>query len=262
MRSGAETRALRAVLDGPLFHATRSPYLVLDRELRVHAANPAYHEVTLREPGELDGHVLFDVLPDDPDRPGSDGVARVTASLLRVLRSGERDHMGLQRYDVPAPRDATGHVQKLWVAVNSPVHDADGRTIGILVHVEDVTELWAHRHDGRSAEPAAGPADPDAPVATDPISTTALAREVTAENRRLRDRFDRHVVIEQAKGILMATRGCGPDEAFALLRELSQVTNNKLWQVARTVVADSLERERARDGRAGVDPRGAGTPPR
>ncbi|GAA1395523.1 hypothetical protein GCM10009613_45340 [Pseudonocardia kongjuensis] len=239
MRSGAEARALRAVHDGPLFHATRSPYLILDRELRVHAANPAYHAVTQREPGELDGRLLFDVLPDDPQRPGSDGVARLTASLLRVLRSGERDHMGLQRYDIPAPRAGSGHLRKLWVAVNSPVRDAADRTIGVLVHVEDVTELWARRRGGPLPEP--GPADgpADGPAA-DPISATALAREVAAENRRLRHRFDRHVVIEQAKGVLMATRGCGPDEAFALLRELSQVTNNKLWQVARTVIDESI----------------------
>ena len=38
-------------------------------------------------------------------------------------------------------------------------------------------------------------------------------------------RLDTMPVIEQAKGILMAQRGCGPEEAFDLLRQASQRFN-------------------------------------
>ena len=43
--------------------------------------------------------------------------------------------------------------------------------------------------------------------------------------------------IEQAKGVLMASRGCTEDEAFRLLVELSQNSNTKLREVAESLVA-------------------------
>jgi response regulator NasT len=43
-------------------------------------------------------------------------------------------------------------------------------------------------------------------------------------------------VIEQAKGVVMATRGCSADEAFSVLVRLSQESGRKLHLVARTVV--------------------------
>jgi GAF domain-containing protein len=46
-------------------------------------------------------------------------------------------------------------------------------------------------------------------------------------------------VIEQAKGVLMATRRCSPDDAFAILRQRSQAENRKLRDVAIDVVAEA-----------------------
>ena len=43
-------------------------------------------------------------------------------------------------------------------------------------------------------------------------------------------------VIEQAKGIVMAQRGCGPEEAFGLLRQVSQRSNVKLHVLAEQIV--------------------------
>jgi GAF domain-containing protein len=43
-------------------------------------------------------------------------------------------------------------------------------------------------------------------------------------------------VIEQAKGIIMATSGCSPDEAFQILRSQSQAENVKLRDVASEIV--------------------------
>jgi hypothetical protein len=43
-------------------------------------------------------------------------------------------------------------------------------------------------------------------------------------------------VIEQAKGIVMAQQGCGPEEAFELLRRVSQRTNVKLHALAEQIV--------------------------
>jgi len=43
-------------------------------------------------------------------------------------------------------------------------------------------------------------------------------------------------VIEQAKGIVMAQHGCGPEEAFEVLRRMSQHTNVKLHVLAARLV--------------------------
>jgi hypothetical protein len=43
-------------------------------------------------------------------------------------------------------------------------------------------------------------------------------------------------VIEQAKGVLIAQLSCGPEEAFDLLRQVSQRTNVKLHLLAALIV--------------------------
>ncbi|HKA95235.1 MAG TPA: ANTAR domain-containing protein [Streptosporangiaceae bacterium] len=53
---------------------------------------------------------------------------------------------------------------------------------------------------------------------------------------RLRARMESMPVIEQAKGILMAQLSCGPEEAFDLLRQVSQRTNIKLHVLAALIV--------------------------
>ncbi|WIX79227.1 ANTAR domain-containing protein [Amycolatopsis carbonis] len=58
------------------------------------------------------------------------------------------------------------------------------------------------------------------------------AAVLAEENRQLREALQSRAVIEQAKGVLMAQRRCGPPEAFALLVTLSQDTNVKLRDVA------------------------------
>ncbi|MEU6132200.1 ANTAR domain-containing protein [Saccharopolyspora sp. NPDC047091] len=55
-------------------------------------------------------------------------------------------------------------------------------------------------------------------------------------DEQLRQALTSRADIDQAKGILMAQRGCTPDEAFDLLREQSQRHNVKLREVAARVV--------------------------
>jgi AmiR/NasT family two-component response regulator len=50
--------------------------------------------------------------------------------------------------------------------------------------------------------------------------------------------MEHRAVIEQAKGIIMASQHCGPDEAFDLLRRASQRENRKL----RDLAVDLVER--------------------
>ena len=52
----------------------------------------------------------------------------------------------------------------------------------------------------------------------------------------LEQAFERRAVIEQAKGVLMASQGIRRDEAFALLREHSRRTNRKLVEIADAIL--------------------------
>lgn len=75
-------------------------------------------------------------------------------------------------------------------------------------------------------------------------ASVALANaRMYASTRRLTSQLEEALAsragIEQAKGVLMARHGVGPEEAFALLRRRSQATNTKLREVARTVVAEA-----------------------
>ena len=112
--------------------------------------------------------------------------------------------------------------------------------------------------DPGSGDPApldAGMLDP-VPVETEALlrrSQQAVARARATREQILRGRSQRQVlhdsafarllakqetmaVIEQAKGIIMAMRRCGPEEAFDLLRQASQRTNVKLHVLAAQIV--------------------------
>jgi GAF domain-containing protein len=54
--------------------------------------------------------------------------------------------------------------------------------------------------------------------------------------------MESRATIEQAKGVVMATTGCTPDEAFEVLRVQSQAENRKL----RDIAAELVERQRSR----------------
>ncbi|USX55154.1 ANTAR domain-containing protein [Lentzea sp. HUAS12] len=242
------TALLAGIGADPAFQTTAAPYLVLDTELRIHAANTAYTTATLTTADDLVGIGLFDALPDNPADPDADGVATLSGSLEQVLHRGGRHAMGLQRYDVLAPGDRNRFVRKVWAPVNAPLRDADGRIAGILHHVEDVTEVDRLLRD----EPEHQARTADWWHAQPERFTRALVamsrlgqahRAVLRENQDLREALHTRGIIEQAKGILIGQRGCGPGDAFAILVELSQHTNTKLHDVARALVRDALQHD-------------------
>ena len=73
-------------------------------------------------------------------------------------------------------------------------------------------------------------------VATIGILQERAVRQQELVNGQLETALGSRVIIEQAKGILMATSGCTPDEAFQLLRSQSQAENVKLHDIAAELV--------------------------
>ena len=61
-----------------------------------------------------------------------------------------------------------------------------------------------------------------------------------AEYQNLQGAFGRRAKIEQAKGILMARRGIGEEDAFELLRQHSRHNGRKLIDVAEAIVESHL----------------------
>ncbi|MQA95762.1 MAG: ANTAR domain-containing protein [Streptosporangiales bacterium] len=72
-----------------------------------------------------------------------------------------------------------------------------------------------------------------------------LAREAGQMRRALASRAE----IDQAKGIIMQAKGCDAEEAFAMLREVSQQTQVKLADVARRLVAEASNQGHGSQGR-------------
>lgn len=70
--------------------------------------------------------------------------------------------------------------------------------------------------------------------------------------QQLRDAAEARTVVDQARGMLMQTLGCTPDEAMRWLRRVSQQRNIRVADVAAMIVAgqgvDSLKPRRARRG--------------
>ena len=71
-------------------------------------------------------------------------------------------------------------------------------------------------------------------------------------SQNLSEAMKSRATIEQAKGILMAARRCGAEEAFQILVRASQRENRKLREVAEQIVWNTEKRNIAKtDGRSG-----------
>ena len=123
-------------------------------------------------------------------------------------------------------------------------------TLSLPMRAGDVAvgalNLYAHVREGFSDDDRSVGQDLAAAGAAVLVNVSAYwtAFELTAQ---LHEAMDSRAVIEQAKGVLMAgRRGLTPDEAFDLLRKVSQRENVKLRDIARRIV----------EGQAGTD--GAG----
>jgi len=67
------------------------------------------------------------------------------------------------------------------------------------------------------------------------VSMAYFGHRTLAE--QLSEAMQSRAVIEQAKGVIMATNRCDPDEAFKTLVRLSQSTHRKLRDLADEIVA-------------------------
>ncbi|KUJ64895.1 protein phosphatase [Streptomyces albus subsp. albus] len=129
-----------------VFQALPGMVALLTSDLIYADANEDFLHHSHRTREELIGRYLFEVFPDNPNDPAATGARNLQASLRRVLETGERDTMALQRYDVESTERPGEWEERYWSPINAPVLDADGRVVVLVHRVEEVTELIRARH--------------------------------------------------------------------------------------------------------------------
>jgi two-component system, sensor histidine kinase len=125
------------------FESAPGRHLVLapDAAFTIVGASDAYLQATMVPRAEAVGRALFDVFPDNPDSPDTDGAANLRRSLERVRKSGSPDSMAVQRYDIRRPTaEGGGFETRYWSVVNTPVLATDGTVEYVIHSVEDVTQ--------------------------------------------------------------------------------------------------------------------------
>ncbi|MFE9877850.1 PP2C family protein-serine/threonine phosphatase [Streptomyces sp. NPDC005784] len=180
-------------------------------------ANEDYLSNSGRSREQLVGRYLFDVFPDRPDDPAADGMRNLEASLRRVVETGERDAMALQRYDVESLDRPGVWQERYWSPVNAPVFGEDGTVVLVVHRVEEVTELIRAR--GR---PAHGTRTP---VLQAELYTRA--RELQEVNDRLRQAHahEREVAVALQDALLPSTHQVGPHHAAVRYRPATSALN-------------------------------------
>jgi hypothetical protein len=103
----------------------------------------------------------------------------------------------------------------------------------------DAGHIEATRREARALRLLSAQANARAQATRTQIREGRSQREVMHDSAyaRLQARLGTMAVIEQAKGIIMAQQGCTPEEAFALLRQVSQRVNIKVHVLAAQIVA-------------------------
>jgi serine phosphatase RsbU (regulator of sigma subunit) len=201
-----------------VFQALPSPVLLLAPDLTILAANRAYVQVSGRGLDELVGRFLFDVFPDSPSEEAT-GARTLRTSLERLLVTGERDTMALQKYDVEVPDRPGVFEERYWSTVNIPVLDADGRVSLIAHRVEEVTALIRAR---QAATPTQGTqhASPTTLSQEDAMTADLLTRsqELQELNEELRKAHARthEVAVTLQRAMLPGT--ALPRHGFAAVR--------------------------------------------
>jgi len=182
---------------------------LLTPELVYADANAEFLRMSGRTREQVVGRYLFDVFPDNPNDSAASGMRNLAASLERVLETGERDAMALQRYDVENPERPGDWEERYWSPVNAPVLGADGKTALLVHRVEEVTELIKAR---------GGPSGSRSRVLEAELYTRA--RELQELNERLRQAHarEREVALALQEAMLPARRQVGHHHAAVRYR--------------------------------------------
>ncbi|MFD5338647.1 PP2C family protein-serine/threonine phosphatase [Streptomyces hawaiiensis] len=200
---------------GAVFKALPGMVALLTPELVYADVNEEFVRVSGRSREQLIGKYLFDVFPDNPNDTAATGMRNLEASLYRVLATGERDTMALQRYDVEDPERPGEWQKRYWSPVNAPLLGSDGKVVLILHRVEEVTELIRAR-----GGPAGSRGSRGSRGRVLEAELYTRARELQELNERLRRAHsrEREVALALQEAMLPAPRQVGHHRAAVRYR--------------------------------------------
>lgn len=127
-----------------LFEKAPHKYIVMapdSPKFTVIAVSDGYLRATLTVRENIVGRGMFEVFPDNPDKPEDKSTESLRRSLERVLAHKRSDTMAVQKYDIPtALQSSKAFEERYWMPVNNPVFTPDTRDICAIIHqAEDVT---------------------------------------------------------------------------------------------------------------------------
>ncbi|MEV0637613.1 SpoIIE family protein phosphatase [Streptomyces sp. NPDC050619] len=192
-----------------VFQALPGMVALLTPELVFADMNEEFLRGAGRKRDQVIGRRLFDVFPDNPNDPAATGMRNLEASLRRVLATGERDAMALQRYDVEDPERPGHWEERYWSPCNAPVLGPDGQVVLLVHRVEEVTELIRARGSRGSGRARVLEAE-----------LYNRARELQELNDRLRRAHarEREVALALQEAMLPARRQVGDHRAAVRYR--------------------------------------------
>ncbi|MGP4006797.1 SpoIIE family protein phosphatase [Streptomyces sp. 4N124] len=182
---------------------------LLTPELVYADVNEDFLRISGRKREQVVGRYIFDVFPENPDNPTSKGMHNVQTSMRRVVATGERDTMALQRYDVESPERPGQWEERYWSPVNAPVFGPDGTVVLVVHRVEEVTELIRARGGPTGGRPRVLEAE-----------LYTRGRELQELNDRLRQAHarEREVALALQEAMLPARRQVGDQRAAVRYR--------------------------------------------
>jgi serine phosphatase RsbU (regulator of sigma subunit) len=215
VEAGAPAASRQARVNGPdidyqaVYQALPGGIALITPQLVYADVNESYLRVTGRKREQLLGRYLFDVFPDNPHDPAASGARNLAASLRRVVATGERDSIALQRYDVEASDRPGAFEERYWSVVNAPVLGPDGKVVLIVIRIEEITELLRAR--GTAGEEQSHVLEAE---------LYTRARELQEVNERLRRAHarEREVALSLQEAMLPAPRLIGKHRAAVRYR--------------------------------------------
>ncbi|MER6784578.1 SpoIIE family protein phosphatase [Streptomyces sp. NPDC000658] len=202
-----------------VFQALPGMVALLTPELVYADVNAEFLRVTGRSREHMVGRHLFDVFPDNPNDGSASGMRNLEASLRRVLATGERDTMALQRYDVESLERPGEWDERYWSPVNAPVLGPDGSVVLLAHRVEEVTELIRAR-GGRATDGHGSGTGSGSRGRVLEAELYTRARELQELNERLRlaHAREREVALALQEAMLPARRQVGHHRAAVRYR--------------------------------------------
>jgi PAS domain S-box-containing protein len=163
-----------------IFASLPVPLMVMDRDLRLVAANDLYLATTNSRAPEIVGKHVFDAFPDSLARK-----ARFQEAFERAV-AGEENVIAMLPFDVPRPGGGTE--TRYWSCTHTPIRDAGGNVTYIVQQAQDVTALIDPAHPApRNAE--AGVAALEGDVIRRAVRIEALSQALRGEAEYLKAMF-------------------------------------------------------------------------